>query len=226
MRRARHTHPVFQPYTDVLHNILGTFIVILTILVLTMNVKSKNNLDAHPHAEYMVTLEWDSNRNVDLDLWIQDPYDHVIYYNNREASGISLDRDSRGALTNWVKLPNGNVVKSDNREVVAIRSVVPGDYVVGVSYYEGGEVAEGKDGKAYQSDPYPWRQVDPRAAIDFKVRVEKVNPHLTTVTEETFHFTRVKESKNVAAFHINDDGSVTPLPTPPGSMPSTHGAME
>ena len=226
MRRARHQHPIFQPYSDVLLNVLGSFIVIVAVLILTMNVKAKHNLDAHPHAEYMVTLEWDNNRNVDLDLWLLDPYDHAIYYNNREANNISLDRDSRGALTNWTTLPSGKVIHSDNREVVAIRSVIPGDYVVGVSYYAGGEVAMAPDGKSYQSDPYMFGRGDPRAAIDFKVRVEKVNPHMTTISEETFHFNYVKESKNVAAFHIDEDGKITALPTPPGSMPAEHGALQ
>jgi len=219
MRRRHHQHPVFQPYSDVLLNILGTFIVIIAVLVLTMSVKSKHNLDAHPKAEYLITLTWDDKRNVDLDLWVEDPFHHIVYYNNREASGVSLDRDSRGFDTDTITLPNGKIVTSSHREVVTIRSVIPGDWVVAVGYYVG---QDEKDGHTYAYQPTG--KPDPEAGIDFNIQVEKVNPTLTPVFGGKFHFDRMKQSMDVAHLHINDDGTVDTMPIPAGdSLIKDHG---
>ncbi len=86
----------------------------------------------------MITLFWDDNRNIDLDLWLLSPTsDKPIYYNNRETENIGLDRDSRGFITNRKELGDGKTAVSANREIIAIRAIMPGDYIVGVTYYDG-----------------------------------------------------------------------------------------
>jgi hypothetical protein len=211
--RIRHPHSAWQVYADLFMCLLMWAMMCVSLLIISVHTESKGKLDAHPKAEYLVTLTWDDNRNVDLDLWAQDPYQHVIYYLNRESKNVSLDRDSRGYTTNRITLPDGRTIQSENREVVSIRAILPGDYLIAVSYYNGAD-----DNHTYTFSP-----PDPRAAIDFKVRLEKVNPTLTPLFDETFHFTQVKEAVNIVAFHVDDDGKVTILPLPAENLVQEHG---
>ena len=163
----------------------------------------------------MVTLTWDDNRDVDLDLWLQDPNGKIVYYGVREAVNISLDRDSRGFDTNRTRREDGTFVYSANREIIAIRAIIPGDYLVAVSYYDGmNTTAEGSR--------HHFQGEEPEAAIDALVQVDKVNPVVTQVVGEKIHLTRIKEAKNVVAFHVDVDGEVTMLPLPPENLIETH----
>lgn len=164
------------------------------LLISTQIVTKRSDKDYHPVAQYLVTLTWDDARNVDLDLWLRDPFGHIIFYNNRESSNISLDRDSRGYLTNQTTLPDGTVLNSGNREIISIRAILPGDYLVSVGYYDG------------------------VGAIDATVLVEKVNPSLSTVAGGKVNLKLAKQSANVVAFHVAPDGRVTRLPLPPRTL--------
>jgi hypothetical protein len=86
---------------------------------------------------------------------------------------------------------------------------------VAVSYYAG---TDAKTGVGYNFSP-----PDPLAPIDLKVRVEKVNPRMTTVFDQKFHFNQVKEAMNIVAFHVDPGGKVTILPLPAESLVQQHG---
>ena len=214
MRRARRQYAMFQPFSDMLMNLVGMIMLIVAVLVI-VTVNSKGQLDYHPKAEYLVTLDWPDDRNVDLDLWMRAPFGDTIFYLNREASNVSLDRDSRGFTTNQQTLADGAVITTDNREIIAMRAIIPGDYLVAVSYYAG---TDAKTGVGYSFLP-----PDPLAPIDLKVRVEKVNPRMTTVFDQKFHFNQVKEAMNIVAFHVDPGGKVTILPLPAESLVQQHG---
>ena len=214
MRRARRQYAMFQPFSDMLMNLVGMIMLIVAVLVI-VTVNSKGQLDYHPKAEYLVTLDWPDDRNVDLDLWLRNPFGDTIFYLNREASNVSLDRDSRGFTTNQQTLEGGAVITSDNREIIAVRAIIPGDYLVAVSYYAG---TDAKTGVGYSFLP-----PDPLAPIDLRVRVEKVNPRMTTVFDQKFHFNQVKEAMNIVAFHVDPGGKVTILPLPAENLVQQHG---
>jgi hypothetical protein len=210
--KIRHPHSAWQVYADVLMCLLMWAMMCVSMLII-QNVQSKGKLDDHPKAEFMVTLDWDNKRNVDLDLWLQDQNGHVIYYLAREANNVALDRDSRGFSTNKVKLEDGREITSDNEEIVTIRAIMPGDYLAAVSYYAGAD----------ENSTYSFSPVDPRAPIDAKVKLDKVNPKMTMLFNGTIHFTYVKEAQNVVAFHVDEDGKVTILPLPEDNLIRAHG---
>jgi uncharacterized protein YfaP (DUF2135 family) len=130
------------------------------------------------------------------------PDGNIIYYNAREVPNVSLDRDSRGFLSNRTYLLDGSVVYSSNHEVIAIRAIWPGEYLVAVSYYSGG----------FGGD----------VPIDASVDVEKVNPVLTDIVTKHLHFDKVKQTLDVVKFRIEPNGAVTLLPLSGENMIQQH----
>jgi len=179
---------------------------IFFVLFILSHIQAKKNEDFHPKAEYLITLTWDDKRNVDLDLWLRGPWGpNPVYYNGREGSQVALDRDSRGFLTNKKVLDDGTEINSGNREIIAIRAILPGDYEVGVSYYGGAD---------NENHNYPEGTPVAEAKIMAEVRVEKVNPTMTTEWVKSQEFTFVKEIQTFVKFHIDKDGKVTILDKP------------
>ena len=213
--RPRHHISPWQVLADLITCVAGIFLLIVSVLLVVPHLATPPKQEGiKPKAEYLVTLTWDDNRDVDLDLWLQDPNGKIVFYGVREAVNISLDRDSRGFDTNRTRRDDGNIVYSANREVIAIRAIIPGDYLVAVSYYDGKYVSEERH--------FHFQGGEPEAAIDALVQVDKVNPIVTQVVGEKVHLTRIKEAKNVVAFHVDIDGAVTVLPLPPENLIETH----
>jgi uncharacterized protein YfaP (DUF2135 family) len=189
MSRRSH-HSAWQVYSDVLMCVLCFTVMAMAMLMLAVNPKTKGSGDVHPKAEFLVTLTWDDKRDVDLDLWLKDPDGDFIMFKNKEAPNINLDRDSRGFTSNLSHLPDGTSVLSSNQEIISIRAIIPGEYIVAVNYYSG----------------------DTPPAIDAKVQVQKVNPVVTEIANNDMHFTRVHESQNAICFRIDNDGSAAAHP--------------
>ena len=213
-RRHRRQHSSWQVLADFMTLMFQSMMVILFCLLAISQISAKkSDGDMHPKAEYLFMLTWPNDRNVDLDIWVRDPENNVIFYGSREAPNISLDRDSRGQITNRTYLKDGTVVDSGNKEIVSVRAVIPGDYLIAVSYYDGSDATTGH---AYAPN-------DPAMAIDAKVEVDKVNPKLAVTATADVHLTRIKEAVNALHISIAQDGAVTVLPLPADNLVYEHG---
>lgn len=196
-RRRRQLNP-WVVNSDLMTCILGIFLLISSLLIIVPHVPKKTHDGIKPKADYLVILTWDDRRNVDLDLWLK----HgpcVVYYRNRECPNISLDRDSRGFLSNRSFLADGKVELSPNQEIIAIRAVLPGQFIAAVSYYEDDE--SGGD-----------------HSIDAKVELVKLNPTVQIISQTELHLHQVRETDNAIAFHIDGNGFIAVDPLPPDSM--------
>lgn len=195
-------------------------IVLVALLLVFFHIKAVQDKDYHPKAEFMIVLDYDDHRNIDLDLWLKPLNNHkTVFYRNRETDNISLDRDTRGRISNLSKGPDGQEILSGNEEIITIRAVVPGTYEVAVTYYSDAPVnntTAGISQKVRDKD-------DPSA--DYKVKLIKVNPKLTVVWEETRTIHQVKEIQKVVTFRLDPDGSMNVVPNDPepflpeGSIP-------
>jgi len=192
--RPQHHLTAWQVFSDVQMLVVGIFAIIITALVITLAAATTETAKEKPAAEFIVNLRWDDKRDVDLDLWMQDENNKVIFYNVRETINISLDRDSRGFTSNKAILADGSEAVSSNHEVIAIRAIMPGDYIIAVCYYTG----------------------DSRE-IDATVDVEKMNPTVTELANKHIHLNKINDVMNVVAFHVDADGSAHIIPTPPES---------
>ena len=175
----------FDPFTDLLFNALLGFTFLFLVAILFMNPVSKSGI-VSPKAEYIVTVNWPDNNPDDIDIWVEDPVGNLIWFRNREAGLVHLDRDDRGVVNDQIEMNGQTVETSLNQEVVTIRGRVTGEYVINLHYYES----------------------KTNLPVKVSVEVAKINP----AVEIIYYGETVLKEKGVeetaVRFSIADDGSV------------------
>jgi hypothetical protein len=182
-RRVRRAHT--DPFTDLVFNtLLGiTFLLIITIMLVNPEAKTGN---VQLKAEYIITMSWKDLDPNDIDVWVEDPKGDVVWYRNPEAGLMHLDRDDRGMLKDTLTI-NGKTIENPlNQEIVTIRGVLPGEYVVNVNYYAS----------------------ETHKPVDVSVKVEKVNPVLEVFYYGTVTLDTQGDEKTVLRFTINPDATM------------------
>lgn len=212
--RSKHQN-AFVPYTDLISVLFMWAISLVCLLIISVNFSIHTKGDVIPKAEYLITMTWDKTRDVDLDMWLRGPNDEIVMYTQKEAVNMSLDRDSRGMQTNDTVLPDGTHATSANEEIITLRTIIPGDYDLAVSYYGGSD----NNGYSYQSGDSM-----PSVKISAQLQINKVNPKFTLVAGKTIELTKVKQSLNIWRFHIDADGKLTQLDLPDEDMIQTMAA--
>ncbi|MGI9229304.1 MAG: hypothetical protein ACR2P9_05540 [Gammaproteobacteria bacterium] len=184
--RKRRTPYQSDPFTDLLFNALLGFTFLFLVAIMFMNPEAKSGI-IDPKAEYILTVTWEDNSPDDIDTWVEDPDGRVIWFRNPEAGLLHLDRDDRGLL-NDVILINGEEVQNPlNQEVVTLRGVVKGEYVVNLHYYAS----------------------ETNRPVNVNVRLVKVNPALEIVYYDTVTLDKAGDEKTVLRFRINFDGKIS-----------------
>ena len=176
----------FDPFTDLLFNILLGFTFLFFITILFINPISKLG-NVNLKAEYIITVDWQDNLPDDVDIWVQDPNGEIVSYLKKDAGWLHLDRDDQGIINDVVIINNKEVIYPINREVVTLRGIIPGEYVVNLYLYE------------HKS----------KEPVEAKIIIEKVNPSLKLV----YFNNAVLETKDteltIARFNLDAKGDFT-----------------
>lgn len=174
-----------DPFTDLLFNMLLGFILLFFIAILFLKTaEDHGKIDIE--AEYVITVTWPDFSPDDIDTWIQDPQGEVIWYRNKSSSIVHLDRDDRGMLNDRLKLGDSIVENPLNQEVVAIRGMLPGEYIVNLHYYD-----------SQTGNP-----------VTASVKVARVNPVYTIAWYDTLTLNHKGEEKTALRFTLASDGSI------------------
>ncbi|MBY0466790.1 MAG: hypothetical protein K2W33_17780 [Burkholderiales bacterium] len=182
-----------DPFYDMLFNMLIAFVFCFVVALLAFNPKARKSGDIPAKAEFMVTVSWPDNNPNDIDTWVQEPSGKVLWFRQRDAGLLHLDRDDRGAK-NATVLVNGREFSSPIRqEIVTLRGVLPGEYVVNAHYYD-------------SKDQLP---------VDVSVTVVKVNPQAEIVFNGTQQIPAKGDERTLVRFTLDDAGQVTDLNTRP-----------
>lgn len=177
-----------EPFTDLLFNALLGFTFLFLVAIMFMNPEAKSGI-IDPKAEYIITVTWEDNSPDDIDTWVEDPDGRVIWFRNSEAGLLHLDRDDRGLINDTIEINGKQMENPLNQEVVTIRGVVKGEYVVNLHYYSS------------QTDK----------PVDVNVRLVKVNPSLEVVYYDTVKMEKQGVEKTVLRFNIDRDGGISKL---------------
>ncbi|KAA3630673.1 MAG: hypothetical protein DWQ08_05945 [Proteobacteria bacterium] len=175
-----------DPFIDLLFNALLGFTMLFFIAIVFMNpdaLKGRVNLKA----EYIISVTWPEERRDDLDIWVEDPYGEIVSYLQKDAGWLHLDRDDQGDVNDTIDVDGRKVTYPINQEIVTIRGVIEGEYVVNLYYYEKRD----------------------RAPLEAVVRIDQVNPTLTTVFAEKVELSHRDEEVTVVRFTPNRSGGVT-----------------
>jgi len=182
-----------DPFYDMLFNMLIAFVFCFVVALMAFNPKARKSGDIPAKAEFMVTVSWPDNNPNDIDTWVQEPSGKVLWFRQRDAGLLHLDRDDRGAK-NATVLVNGREFSSPIRqEIVTLRGVLPGEYVVNAHYYD-------------SKDQMP---------VDVSVTVVKVNPQAEIVFNGTQQIPAKGDERTLVRFTLDEAGQVTDLNTRP-----------
>ena len=200
MRRSRHNRePEVDPFYDMLFNRLIAFVFCFIIALLAMNPKTTKAGDIPAKAEYIITLSWPDLDPNDIDLWVQNPQNNTVFYREREAGLMHLDRDDRGLSNDTIVVDGRKIVNPLNQEVVTIRGIAPGEYTINAHYFESKEVDS----------------TNPKAGrpVEVSVNVVKVNPRAEVVYYAKQTLSARGEEATLARFTVQGDGAVTDINT-------------
>ncbi len=174
-----------DPFTDLLFNALLGFTFLFLVAIMFMNPEAKSGI-IDPKAEYIVTITWEDNSPDDINTWVEDPEGNVIWFRSPEAGLLHLDRDDRGQLNDTITINGEEVQNPLNQEVVTLRGVVKGEYVVNLHYYAS----------------------ETGRPVDVNVRLVKVNPSLEVIYYGTVSLEKTGDEKTAFRFKILASGEV------------------
>ena len=182
MQRRYHTN---LPFLDLLFNVLIGFVFLFIVSFLLINPIAKR-ADIEVKAEFLITVFWPDNLEDDVDIYVEDPAGNLVWFKSREPGLMHLDRDYLGKRNDEVVTAAGTILFPENREIVTLRGIVPGEYVVNVHcYFKVG------------SDPFP-----------VSIQIDKINPY-SVVLRETVDLIKKGDEITVTRFSVNSKGDVT-----------------
>lgn len=184
MRRPRRSYED-DPFTDLLFNALLGFTFLFLVAIIYLNPPAKSGI-IDPKAEFIITVTWEDGSPDDIDTWVEGPNGELIWFKQPEQGLIHLDRDDRGQANDMLLVDGKEIINPLNQEVVTLRGVEPGEYVVNVHYY----------------------QSQTARPVAVTVRVARVNPQLEIVYYGTLTLPVRGAEKTAVRFTIVEDGRV------------------
>jgi hypothetical protein len=178
----------FDPFSVMLFKALQVVAFLFFIALLAINPEAKSG-KIDTKAEFLITMSWPDNHPDDVDLYTEDPLGNVVWYHQREAGFMVLDRDDRGGINNSVVVGGKKVTSPMRQETVSIRGIVAGEYTVNVNHY-----------LATTGMPVP-----------VTVKVEKINPTVQVVSYDTLSLDHTGEELTAVRFRVTESGDVVDI---------------
>ena len=196
-------------FTDLLFNILVGFAFLFIIAFLLIKPEQKK-ADFQRKAEFVVVMEWDHDQPDDIDLYVQDPTQAKVHFRLPITNFMYLDKDDLGFANDIVKHADGAVSKVNiNREVVTIRGIIAGEYVINAHYYSSREWSRlGNVADSQWELPTNSKQVENKVEpLTVKIELHKVHPYkILWVGEKKFNYKGQEET--FVRFTIDSDGDL------------------
>ena len=122
-------------FIDLLFNILLGFAFLFIVAFLLIKPEAKKK-DFDRRAEFVIILEWDHDAPDDLDLYVQDPMGDRVSFRLPRVNFMHLDKDDLGKANDTIVNADGSrSTVMINREVVTIRGISPGEFIINAHYY-------------------------------------------------------------------------------------------
>jgi hypothetical protein len=183
--------PDFEIFSALLFNSLKAITFMFFISFAMIN-KPADEGKIDPKAEMIITVTWPDNNPDDVDTYVMDPAGNIVWYNQREAGLMHLERDDRGMFKDVILVNDEEVASPLNQETVAFRGLQDGEYVVNIVHY----IANG-------TTPLP-----------VEVKVEKLNPTVEVVFYQTLELRGTGDEVTAVRFTLtgNEVSDVTNVP--------------
>jgi hypothetical protein len=183
--------PDFEIFSALLFNSLKA-VTFMFFIAFAMINKPADQGKVDPKAEMMITVTWPDNNPDDVDTYVEDPASNIVWYNQREAGLMHLERDDRGMFKDVVLLDGKEISNPLNQEIVAFRGLEDGEYVVNVVHY----IANGT------------------APLPVQVKVEKLNPTVKVIYYQTLMLKGTGDEQTAVRFTLKGQDVVNVISTP------------
>jgi len=184
MKRTYHTNLAFL---DLLFNTLLCFAALFALSFVLIN-PSKQQANVDSKAEFIIIVSWPQEQDNDVDTYVEDPAENLVAFMRREDGLMHLDRDDLGHRNDSIMTLDGPVEYNENREIVTIRGILPGEYVVNVHMYH----------------------MTSKEPCSVTIQLDKINAFKTIAIKEVL-LSAKGEEKTAFRFTVNKDGDVIDL---------------
>ena len=185
----------FDPFAVMLFKALQVIAFLFFLALLAINPEAKTG-KIDTKAEYIIALNWPDNHPDDIDLYVEDPVGNIVWFHQREAGFMVLERDDRGGANDFIMVNGKKITTPLREEIVSIRGHIAGEYTVNVQHY----------------------LATTRAPVSVSVKVEKINPTLQVIHYDTLTLAQTGQEKTAVRFRVAADGSVSDINTRPKSL--------
>lgn len=186
-------------YIDLLINLLTGTVVLFILTTLLIAPITKSSEGIKKNADYVITLEWSTDIDCDLDIWVRDPQNNVVSYKTTESGLMYLERDDMGRRRSIYQI-NGKeaIIDPDNKEFVTLRGTFSGEYIVNVHVYS-------------CLDPNTRLSKLPNDLVDvpFIIELVKINPTFYVYRRIEMKMDSVWQEKTAIRFTLNSNKIVT-----------------
>ncbi len=176
----------FDPFGVMLFKAMQVLAFLFFIALLSIAPDAKDG-KVDLRADFLITVSWPDNHPDDVDLFVQDPPGNMVWYRRRSAGFMTLDRDDRGGVNDFIMVAGKKVRSPIRQETVSIRGIVAGEYTVNIYHFA-----------ALTKQPLP-----------VSVRVEKLNPTVQVVHYDTINLDRGGQEETAVRFVIDEGGAIT-----------------
>lgn len=196
--KANYRHGFGLAFLDMVFNMTLAFAFLFTLAFVLIRPPAnpeKRNVDLK--AEFILTMTWPAETLDDIDMWIMMPDGRKVMYMNKDVDYVTLDRDDRGGYGDTYGPFGGpkQLIKH-NREMITIRAIVPGRYVVAAHVFAVYSYVD--EIKTELHLPY-----------EAKLELAKINPRVVDVASASVLLDTPRQQKAFLAFTVEPDGSVS-----------------
>lgn len=189
-------------FIDLLFNQLLAFAMLLLIAMLLIRPPTTDGA-VKLRAEILLAMDWPEQALDDIDLWLMLPDGRKVHFRNKEVDFATLERDDLGALNDFYTDGNGvRQLTPVNREVITLRAIVPGRYIVAAHVYARRDTVR---------DPVSGASWAPAPPLPYPATLEilKLNPRLLQVAKVSVQLAERGQEAVFVAFEVDADGGVT-----------------
>jgi hypothetical protein len=152
-------------------------LVICVIMFVMISSDEKKQDGIRPKVEAVITVDWPKDLAIDVDTWMQTSDKRIVYFANKEAGVVFLDRDDLG-----------RVCQISCEEIVSIRGFTQGEYILNLNVFY-------VPPEELQSDGMTLKK-----PLSVHVKIMKMNPVSQILFDKDITLHYVKEEKHVVRF--------------------------
>ena len=185
-------------YIDLLINLLTGTVVLFVLTTLLIAPKLESTEGIKKNADYVITLEWPTEYDCDIDLWVRDPLNNIVSYRFPDAGLMYFERDDMGKRRNVFMIDGQErVIDPDNKEYVTLRGIFPGEYIVNLHTYS-------------CIDSMTERGMAQGQLMEVPIIVEiiRINPTYSVVKKIEMKMDSIWQEKTVVRFKMHENKSI------------------